>query len=266
LNFAFDGKDLMMHRNLAQLLGFGAMLLLQWRYARKPGQTPPSKRRALIEAGVFALAILGLMFAAGPVLMAVVPGIALMGSLLVPLQVLSGFGFTYLMYVQLSKMLRAHSAGDSSPAMTWAYLGTKTIWVWSLATMVSLATAPAWIVLPAAALFAAVCWFAGSAALSRLLKAPWAFLPEKVSLLGRSMPRERMIDVGAFVALSALILALSAAGFFAFVGLLGVPAAASARFAMYLLYMVQSLVASLATLKTLQLQKHLVQKAQELRP
>jgi hypothetical protein len=266
LNFAFDGKDLMMHRNLAQLLGFAAMLALQWRYARAPGRTPPSKRRALVETLAVSLAIVGLMFAAGPALMAVVPGIALMGSALVPLQVASGFGFTYLMYVQLTKMRRAQSAGDSSPAMMWAYLGTKTIWIWSLATMVSLATAPAWLVLPAALGFTAVCWLAGDAMLSRLLTAPWSFLPEKMNFMGRSMPRERMIDAAAFVALSALILALSAAGYFAFVGLLGVPAEASSRFAMYLLYMLQSLVASLATLKTLRLQSRLRQKVLEPRP
>jgi len=255
LNFAFDGKDLMMYRNLAQALGFAAMLVLQWRYARAPGRTPPSKRRALIETGAAALGVAGLMAAAGPALMAAVPAVALMGSLLVPLQIASGFGFTYLMYAQLSKMRRSGSAGDSSPAMMWAYLGTKTIWVWSLATMVSLATAPAWLTLPAAAGFAALCWLAGRAALSRLLKAPWHFLPENVNIAGRALTRDRLVDIGAFVALSALILALSAAGYFAFIDVLGVPAAAAPRFAMYLLYMVQSLVACLATLKTLRLQK-----------
>jgi hypothetical protein len=255
MNFAFDGKDLMMYRNLAQMLGFTALLGLQWRYARAPGQTPPSKRRALVETGAAALAVVGLMFAAGPALLTAIPGVAAMGALLVPLQVASGFGFTYLMYAQLSKMRRAHSSGDSSRAMMWAYLGTKTIWVWSLATMVSLATAPAWLTLPAAAGFAAVCWLAGRAALSRLVKAPWSFLPDHLSITGRTLTHDRLVDIAAFVALSALILALSAAGYFAFVDLLGVPAAAASRFAMYLLYMVQSLVACLATLKTLRLQK-----------
>ncbi|MFI5345012.1 MAG: hypothetical protein ACHQ51_01440, partial [Elusimicrobiota bacterium] len=255
LNFAFDGKDLMMYRNLAQLLGFAAMLVLRWRYARAPGQPLPTKTRAILETGAAVLLIGGLMFASGPALMAAVPGIALMNSLLVPLQIASGFGFTYLMYAQLSKMKRDGSSGDSSRAMMWAYLGTKTIWVWSLATMVSLATAPAWLTLPAAVGFAAVCWLAGKTVLKRLLKAPWASLPDHLTFAGRTLPRERIVDIAAFVSLSALILALSAVGYFGFVDLLGVPAAATSRFAMYLLYMVQSLVACLATLKTLKLHK-----------
>ena len=147
--------------------------------------------------------------------------------------------------------------------MMWAFLGTKTIWVWSLATMVSLATAPAWLTLPAAVGFAALCWLAGQAALARLLKAPWAFLPGQLSFQGRTLTRDRLVDIAAFVALSALILALSAAGYFAFVDVLGVPAAAAPRFAMYLLYMVQSLVACLATLKTLQLHKRFAAKKPE---
>ena len=255
LNFAFDGKDLMMYRNLAQMFGFAAMLALRWRFTRAPGQPSPSRTRAILETGTAVLIIGGLMFAAGPALMAVVPGVALMNSLLVPLQIASGFGFTYLMYAQLSKMKRDHSSGDSSRAMMWAFLGTKTIWVWSLATMVSLATAPAWLTLPAAVGFAAVCWLAGKTALKRLLKAPWASLPDHVTFAGKTLRRERIVDIAAFVSLSALILALSAVGYFGFVDVLGVPHAAASRFAMYLLYMVQSLIACLATLKTLKLHK-----------
>jgi hypothetical protein len=266
LNFAFDSKDLMMYRNLAQFLGFAAMLLLQWRFARAPGGAPPSKRRALAEAGAVVLGLGAAMLAAGPALMALVPGLALMGSLLVPLQVVSGFGFTYLMYAQLTRMRRAHSSGDSSPGMMWAYLGTKAIWVWSLATMISLATAPAWLTLPAAAGLAAVCWLAGDAALSRLLRSRWTFLPGTLSLRGRTLTRERMSDMAAFAAMSALILVLSGAGYLAFVGALGVPAADASRFAMYLLYMVQSLVACLATLRTLRLRKEFERERAAVRP
>ncbi|MFI5362510.1 MAG: hypothetical protein ACHQ49_11115 [Elusimicrobiota bacterium] len=261
MNFAFDHKSLMTYRNLTQMLGFAVMLFLKWRYSRSPDGKKPSKLRATLVTGAITLGVVGALFAAGHMLMAVVPAIALMGSLLVPLQIVSGFGFTYLMYVQLSKMARARSTGDSSPAMMWSYLGTKTIWVWSLVTMLSLATAPAWLVLPAAAALAAVCWLAGGAALNRLVDSAWSFLPEKLNFLGRSISRERLSDAAAFVALSALILALSAGAYFALIGPLAIPAAAASRFAMYLLYMVQSLFASLATLKTLRLQKSLGQKA-----
>lgn len=262
LNFAYDGKTLMMARNLAQALGFAVMLVLRRVYSRSPGKAPPSRTRAYVETGLIAAGVTAVLFAAGPALMAAVQGIAAMNSLLVPLQVLSGFGFTYLMFAQLSKMRRANSPGDSSPAMMWAFLGTKTVWVWSLATMIGLATAPPWLTLPTAAAFIAACWIAGRAAIAGLLKAKWGFLPETVGFRGHALTRERLGDVGAFAALSALILLLSAGGYFAFVDVLGVPHAAAARFAMYLLYTVQSLIASLATLKSLSLQARFL-KAQK---
>lgn len=260
LNFAFDGKDLMMYRNLAQAGGFAAMFGLKSLFGRAHSDVLPSRRRVTLETAAIALASVGVLALIGPALAAALPAIPMMSALLVPLQVLSGFGFTYLMYAQLSKMRREHSAGDSSPAMMWAYLGTKTIWVWSLATMLALSTAPAWLTLSAGALFTAVCWFAGKAALSRLLRAPWAFLPETLTLRGHTITHDAMAEIGAFLLLSSLILALSAVGYIAFTALLGIPAAAAPRFAMYLLYMVQSLVACLATLKTLQIRARFEKK------
>ncbi len=256
LNFAFDGKTLMMARNLAQALGFGVMLILHRIYSRAPGKPLPSKGRALAETLAIGAALTGLLFLTGPWLMTAVQSVALIGKLLVPIQVLAGFGFTYQMFAQLSKMRREKSAGDSSPLMMWAFMGTKTIWVWSLAAMIGLASASPWLTLPVAAAFIAVCWIAGRAALSRLLVEPWPFLPERFGLRGHSLSHERLGDIASFVALSALILLLSAGGYFAFVDLLGVPAGATSLFAMYLLYTVQNLLACLATAKSLRLQSH----------
>lgn len=253
VNMAFDGKDLMMYRNLAQAGGFAVMLLLMSRFSRRPAAVLPSSRRALLETAAIIVLGTATLFVGGPVLAAAVGGFAAMGALLVPVQIVSGFGFTYLMYAQLTKMARERSAGDSSPAMMWAYLGTKTIWLWSFATMMSLATGPAWIALSLGSLFIGACWFAGQAALSHLLHSPWSFLPEKLTFAGRSVTRDTMADAVAFVALSALILALSGGGWLAFNAFLGVPAADGSRFLMYLLYTVQSLVACLATLRTLRM-------------
>ena len=266
LCFAFDGKDLMMYRNLAQTAGFAAMLGLQARYARSKGLAAPSKARALIETGAVVLAFAAIMAFAGPALMAVIPGVALMSSLLVPFQILSGFGFTYMMYAQLRKMELDHSAGDASAGMMWAYLGTKVIWVWSFATMLSLVAAPAWLALAAGALFAGVSWLATRVVLSRLLDASWSFLPEKLAFRGRTLTRRAMGDAGAFVVLAALILALSGVGHLAFASLLGITAGAGPLFAMYLLYTVQNLVAAMATSKTLRLQARFGQKTLDPRP
>ncbi len=253
VNMAFDGKDLMMYRNLAQAGGFAVMLLLKYRFARRPASALPSRNRASLETAAVVVLGTAVLFFGGPVLAAAVGGFAAMGGLLVPIQIVSGFGFTYLMYAQLTKMAREHSAGDSSPAMMWAYLGTKTIWLWSFATMMSLATGPAWIALSLGALFIGACWFAGQAALSHLLHSPWSFLPKAMTFAGRSVTRDTLADGVAFVALSALILALSGGGWLAFHAFLGVPAADGSRFRMYLLYTVQSLVACLATLRTLRM-------------
>jgi hypothetical protein len=253
VNMAFDGKDLMLYRNLAQAGGFAAIFILKSLFARASSGPKPSRNRALLETAAIVLAGTVLLFFLGPALAASVPGIAAMHALLVPIQVISGFGFTHLMYAQLTKMSREGSAGDSSPAMMWSYLGTKTIWLWSFATMLSLTTGPAWIVLSLGALFIGVCWFAGQAALSHLLHSPWNFLPQKLTFAGRTMTRDIMSDTVAFVALSALILALSAGGWLAFSSLLSLPAANVPRFLMYLLYTVQSLIACLATMRTLRM-------------
>ncbi|HXT01302.1 MAG TPA: hypothetical protein VN915_11545 [Elusimicrobiota bacterium] len=265
LCFAFDGKDLMMYRNLAQTAGFAAMLALVARYGHAPGGKSLSKTRALLETGGVVLAFTALSALIGPLLMAAIPGVALMSSLLVPFQILSGFGFTYMMYAQLRKMAVEHSAGDSSAGMMWAYLGTKVIWVWSFATMLSLVSAPVWLTLAAGAAFAGVCWLATRSVLSRLLHASWSFLPEKISLRGKTLTRRAMGDAAAFVALAALILVLSGAGHVAF-ALIGIKAGAASLFAMYLLYTTQNLVAALATSKTLRLQARYGHKAQQPRP
>ncbi|MDE2142936.1 MAG: hypothetical protein KGJ84_11050 [Elusimicrobia bacterium] len=261
LCFAFDGKDLMMYRNLAQTLGFAAMLGLEFKYARAPGTKAPSKTRAAVETAGVVLAFTAAAALAGPLLLSVVPATALIGHLLVAFQVLSGFGFTYMMYAQLRKMSAEHSAGDSSAGMMWAYLGTKVIWLWSLATMLSLVSAPVWQTLAAGGLFAGAGWLLSRAVLGRLLRAPWSFLPETVRFRGRTLTRRALGDFGAFVVLSALILGLSAAGHAAFVSFLGVPAASTSLFAMYLLYTVQNLVACVATLKTLRLHRRFAHEA-----
>ncbi|MDE2491153.1 MAG: hypothetical protein KGM24_09910, partial [Elusimicrobia bacterium] len=203
------------------------------------------------------VAVLTAALAAGPALMSAVPGVAFMASLLVPFQVLAGFGFTYMMYAQLRKMDLERSAGDSSSGMMWAFLGTKTIWVWSFATMLSQVSGPLWLVLPAGAAFAGLCWTASRAALSRLLRASWSFLPERASFAGRTLSRRALADAAAFAALAALIGVLCGAGWLLFAGVFSVAPATAPLFAMYLIYTVQNLVACVATLKSLRLQTRL---------
>ncbi len=142
-----------------------------------------------------------------------------------------------------------------------AYLGTKVIWVWSFATMLSLVAAPAWITLAAGALFAGACWLATRYALARLMNSTWSFLPEKFVFRGHTLTRRMMGDVAAFVALAALVLALSGIGHLAFASLLGITAGTAPLFAMYLIYTVQNLVAAMATSKTLRLQTRFGQEA-----
>jgi hypothetical protein len=266
LSFAFDGKTLMMYRNLAQTAGFAAMLGLEMKYGNGKGHKTPSRKRAMLETAAFALGFGALLLLGGHALMVAVPAVALMSKLLVPFQIFSGFGFTYMMYAQLRKMYVDHSAGDASSGMMWAYLGTKVIWVWSFATMLSFVAGPVGVVLAAGALFAAVSWLATRYALTHLIHAPWTFLPEKIVIRGHVLTRRVMSDALAFLALAALILALSGVGHLAFAALLGIKAGSAPLFAMYLLYTVQNLVAAMATSKTLRLQGRLGRKAPEPRP
>jgi hypothetical protein len=254
LCFGFDGKDLMMYRNLAQTAGFAALLGLAMRFSRVR-LAPPSRARALVETGAVSLGVLALLAFGGPAVMAGAQAVPLIGVLLAPLQIFAGFGFTYMMYAQLKKMRAERSSGDSSSAMMWAFLGTKTIWVWSFATMLGLAAAPARRTLAVGAGFAALSWLLSRAALARLLRAGWDFLPERVAFRRLSVSRAALGDAAAFAALAALALALSLAGWAAFTFLLGVPAASASAFAMYAIYTVQNLVSCVATLETLRLQK-----------
>lgn len=266
LGFAFDGKSLMMYRTLAQTVGFAAMLGLEAKYSGAKERKVPSRRRTLIETGAVVLVLGAVLALAGPALMATIPAVALMSHLLVPFQILSGFGFTYMMYAQLRKMYLDHSSGDASSGMMWAYLGTKIIWIWSLATMLSLVAAPVGLTLAVAALFTGASWLATRFALTYLIHTPWTFLPEKIVFRGRTLTRRAMGDALAFLALSALTMALSGIGYFAFSSLLAVKAGESALFAMYLFYTVKNLISAMATAKTLRLQGRLGRKALNPRP
>jgi len=254
--FAFDDKTLMMFRNLAQAGGFAVMLGLELRFARVRGPRP-STLRAIVEIAAIVAVLTAALFAAAPAFTAAVRAAALMGPLLVPLQTLAGFGFTYMMYAQLKKMLVDHSTGDSSPQMMWAFLGTKAIWIWSLATLLALSAAPAWITLGAGAAFSAVCWLISHAVLTRVLTAKWGFLPERIHILGRDVGRAALGEAAAFVALSALVGGLSLAGALILPAVFGIGTAGWSAFAMYVVYTVQTLVACVATLKALDLRRFL---------
>lgn len=256
LCFAFDGKDLMMYRNLAQAAGFAAMFGLERRFARVK-HAPPSRAAAILETGAVALGLGAAMYFAGPLLMTTAAVLPVLSHLLVPLQILAGFGFTYMMYAQIRKMRADQSAGDSSTGMMWALVGTKTIWVWSLATMLSLAAAPAWRTLAAGTALAGASWWLSRVVFSRLLRAQWSFLPERVVLGRWSLRRAALGDGLAFAAMSALIMGLSAAGWLLFDAALGVPVASASAFGMYAIYTIQNLVSCVATLEALKLQKSL---------
>ena len=254
--FAFDGKDLMMYRNLAQAAGFAVMLGLQFFFARSR-RAPPSSRAALAQTALVSGGLAAAMLTAGPLLMALARALPVLGSLLVPLQILAGFGFTYMMYAQIQKMRAERSSGDSSTAMTVALAGTKMIWVWSLATMLSLARAPSWETLAAAAAVSWISWAVSRAAFARLLSASWSFLPERVALGRLSLSRRAIGDGLAFAAMAGLIMGLSAAAGIVCVAALAVPTASASAFGMYAIYTIQNLVSCVATLEALKLQKRL---------
>ena len=123
--------------------------------------------------------------------------------------------------------------------------------------MLSLAAAPAWRTLAAGTALAGASWWLSRVVFSRLLRAQWSFLPERVVLGRWSLRRAALGDGLAFAAMSALIMGLSAAGWLLFDAALGVPVASASAFGMYAIYTIQNLVSCVATLEALKLQKSL---------
>lgn len=231
MDFAHLGQELMTYRNLAQAGGFATVLGLKAWYDRHPSTVPASAR---VAAGQTALALAGLgllLLAGGPLFLAAAPAAAWLTPLLVPFQIVSGLGFTWLMMPQFEKIAREGRVGDASETMAWGFVGTRAIWIWSLATLAAIPVGGAAVALGPMAVFSGAALAVSGLALSLLR-------------------RSKLTRWKGFLALAAVMAAEVLAGWLILPHFAGIPAGAESKYLMYLCYLVQNLTAFLAAVMT----------------
>lgn len=231
VDFAHLGQELMTYRNLAQAGGFAIVLGLKAWYDRRKTARPASAPAA---AGRTTLALAGLgliLLAGGPLALALAPSAAWLSSLLVPFQMLSGLGFTWLMMPQFEKIAREGKVGDASEAMAWGFVGTRTIWIWSLSALAAIPL--------------------GGAAVSLAPLATFAVAALAVSGLALGLlRRSNLTRWKGFLALAAVMAAEVLVGWLILPHFTAIPAGAESKYLMYLCYLVQNLTAFLAAVMT----------------
>lgn len=231
LDFAFLGQELMTYRNLAQAGGFAIVLGLKaWYDRRAPGG--PAAASAAAWRTALALAGLGLLLVAGgPLALAAAPSAVWLDSLLVPFQMLSGLGFTWLMMPQFEKIAREGRVGDASETMAWGFVGTRTIWIWSLAALAAIPVGGTSIALAPLGLFALAALGVSGLALAALR-------------------RSKLTRWKGFLALASVMAAEVLAGWLVLPHFAAVPDGQESKYLMYLCYLVQNLTAFLAAFMT----------------
>jgi len=231
MDFAHLGQALMTYRNLAQAGGFAILLGLKAWYDRRAPAGPASASAAGWRTAL-ALAGLGLvLIAGGPIALAIAPSALWLNAWLVPFQMASGLGFTWLMMPQFEKIAREGRIGDASEPMAWGFVGTRAIWIWSLSTLAAIPIGGAAVALGPLALF--------------------SFAALGVSGLALSMlRRSKLTRWKGFLALAAVMAAEVLAGWLILPLFAPVPAGAESKYLMYLCYLVQNLTAFLAAIMT----------------
>jgi len=232
MDFAHLGQELMTYRNLAQAGGFGIVLGLKAWYDRRttvPGQASASaaaRRTTVALAGLGAILLVG-----GPLALALAPSALWLAAWLVPFQMLSGLGFTWLMMPQFEKIAREGKVGDASEAMAWGFVGTRTIWIWSLSVLGAIPIGGLAVSLAPHALFAIAALAVSGLALGLLR-------------------RSNLTRWKGFLALAAVMAAEVLAGWLILPHFAPIPAGAEAKYLMYLCYLTQNLTAFLAAVMT----------------
>ncbi len=231
MDFAYLGQGLMTYRNLAQAAGFAIVLGLKAWYDRRAAAGPATKG---VAAGRTALALAGLglvLLVGGPLALAAAPSAAWLSAWLVPFQMISGLGFTWLMMPQFEKIAREGRVGDASEAMAWGFVGTRAIWIWSLSALAAIPL--------------------GGAAVSLAPLAAFAIAALAVSGLALALlRRSKLTRWKGFLALAAVMAAEVLAGWLILPHFAAIPAGAESKYLMYLCYLVQNLTAFLAAVMT----------------
>ena len=269
VNFSYMGVGFAALQNLAGALTFGFIAAQKYWYARRPASAAaPQGRGAAAAKTVLAVAALGgLTLALGKVMLAVLPGVALAGSLLVPFQVLSGLGFAYLMLPEYLKIKRNQSVGDSSRGMAltyWACIIASGLW--GLNMLVTLPTSSAAAnILPVLA-FTAVAYPLSAAIVRWTASRSWAFIPDHLRVGRWTLSRENMINLASFLVLAPFMLAAVGAGALFLGHMLPIAAGSMHQFMAYLLYLMSNVLGAVVTIGTLRAFKEHAPKKDSLKP
>jgi hypothetical protein len=255
VNFSYLGAGLAAMQNLAGALSFGVIAVQKFWYHRHPaaaGSPAPTKTAVAVRTVLGLGAVAGLTYGIGTGLLAGAHAVALLSTLLVPLQVLAGLGFAYLMLPEFLKIKREKSVGDSSRGMAMAYwTAIAAASVWCLNKLMGLpAAAAAHNILPLAA-FVAAAWPLSLGLVRWIAARPWKFIPEGVKIGEWSMSRENMINVASFLILAPFMLAVVALGVVGLTHVLSIPAASMHQFVAYLFYLIGNVVGLVVTGETL---------------
>ena len=255
VNFSYMGVAFAAMQNLAGTLSFGVIAAQKFWYARHPASADaaPAGKAATFAKTAAAVAVVGgLTFALGKGMLAALPAVAAVGSLLVPFQVLSGLGFAYLMLPEYLKIKRNKSVGDSSRGMAltyWACIIASGLWglnkLVTMPTSVSAAN-----ILPLLA-FVGAAIPANLAIVRWTASRPWKFIPEKVQIGRWSLSRENLVNIASFLVLAPFMLAVVGLGALLFGHILPIAAGSLHQFTAYLLYLVSNILAMVVTSETL---------------
>ncbi len=241
------------YQNLFGGLTFGAIIAQVVHYSRRPGAEGEKPRTGVVMAQT--AAVIAVVTAA-----AVALGAGMTGwlphlhaaPLIVPFQMLLGFGFAYLTLPGYLKIEREKSVGAASfgtTAMFFAANASLVVWaIYRLATLPGIAATAA---LTGAAGFAAVATIGSLFAFRWLATRKWDWIPEKIKIAGREIHREALVDVAAFVVVSAFMTALVAAGYGVLEGLLHIPQAQQRDALTFLFYLVDVILASTSAALTM---------------
>lgn len=231
INFAFDDKPLMVYRNVAQVLGFAAVLAATAWYGSRSAPERPSRVPTWVKTtgAVAGLAVMTAAIGAG--LLTILPGAAWLAPLVLMIQIGTGLGYAYLLVPQVRKLAAEQTNGDASIASVGGFLGTRMIAVWTFATLAAIPVA-------------------GASTLPLLALYPAAFLPAAYLLLRRIVDKKWSAKAS-FAALAALFALSVPLAYLFFSNFLVLPADGSQRFLLYLFYLTHNLMAAAASLLTL---------------
>lgn len=241
------------YQNLFGGLSFGVIIAQALFYNRHPGKEGEAPSKGKVAAQT--LGVIGALIGATAVLGAAVTGwlpTIHAAPLIIPFQMILGFGFAYLTLPGYLKIEREKSVGAASFGTTaMFFVANASLVVWAIYRLATLPGVAAMGALAGATAFSVLATVGSLLAFRWLASRSWSFIPETLKVLGREVRKSAVIDIVAFVAVSVFMTALVAAGYGALNGLIHIPAAQQRDALTFMFYLVDVILASTSALLTM---------------